>query len=126
MKEIIIENKQKVQSNKKNKSKGNNGKVSRNFLQDLDHYLSEWSLRNTNSWKFNKILQSWAIDNCLDKNLIPKNTFLLFVRYADTIRGAARTRLQSIANSAIESEEALSSKSRSKRANRIINILNEL
>ena len=45
-------------------------KAPRDFNTDLREYLVEWKDRESShsSWKFNKNLQTWALDNCFCKS----------------------------------------------------------
>jgi hypothetical protein len=47
----------------------------RDFGTDLIGYISSWNYRESAPWKFNKILQTWALDNCYDKKKIDTSLF---------------------------------------------------
>jgi hypothetical protein len=44
-------------------------------------------------WKFNKILQTWALDNCFDKKKIDVSLFKALMPYLLSIKGKAVERL---------------------------------
>ena len=78
-------------------------KRSRNFADDLREYLSQWKeSRDTTSenttvdrsaWKFNKVLQQWALDNCFQKKKIDAVLFKSLLPYILTIKGGSLIRL---------------------------------
>lgn len=79
-------------------------KYNRNFSQDLQAYLNSWKVTRDNErnevkqedilpWKFNKILQAWALDNCFDKKKIDTLMFKELLPYIITIKGGAIDRL---------------------------------
>lgn len=104
----------------------------RDFSKDLNDYIREWMARDTNdsgleaSWKFNKIIQTWAINNCFDKNKVDSDLFKLWLPYAKTIQGSARERLVELAKEALtvssERESGIENNNTSsvKRAQRIM------
>ena len=66
----------------------------RDFSTDLMGYISSWNYRETSGqWKFNKILQTWALDNCYDKNRIDATLFKSLMPYLLSIKGNAVDRL---------------------------------
>lgn len=66
----------------------------RDFTSDLMSYISLWSDReNSGHWKFNKILQTWALDNCFDKQKISVIVFKALMPYLLSIKGSAVDRL---------------------------------
>ncbi len=81
-------------------------KKQRNFSADLKLYLDQWQAHQNaieaanhsalqySPWKFNKVLQAWALDHCLQKDRIPLETFKQLLLYIATVRGAARERLR--------------------------------
>ena len=77
---------------------------SRDFENDLVAYVTMWKDYKS-SWKFNKILQTYALQHCLDKIKIGKNTFRVLLPYLASIQGGARDRLQSQMNKIIEDTE---------------------
>jgi hypothetical protein len=71
----------------------------------LKEYLSEWKIRQqdeSHPWKFNKVLQEWAIQNCTDPSKLHNKVFKKLLPYLVTIQGSARTRLESIVSAARE------------------------
>ncbi|KAJ1453675.1 hypothetical protein M885DRAFT_523940 [Pelagophyceae sp. CCMP2097] len=56
-------------------------------------YLIEWRTRGENDWRFNKKLQTWWVQRCLDVDL-SKVEFDLWCEYAANIDGAVRARLR--------------------------------
>ena len=71
----------------------------RNFEQDLEQYLLMWVRKcanEENEWKFNKVLQAWALDNWYNKKVLSGKTFKLLLPYTATVRGAALDRLASL------------------------------
>ena len=78
----------------------------RNYSDELGNYLHAWTKREEGSgWKFNKVLQNWAIDNVFEGNkIVPKEVFLQLLPYFASIQGAARNRLTEICNAAISKE----------------------
>ncbi len=70
-------------------------KKNRNFDGDLESYLISWKSRhNKNSdWKFNKVLQIWAFENCLDDKKISNKLFEKLCPYIQSAMGNARVRL---------------------------------
>jgi len=77
----------------------------RDFAGDLNAYLASWS-HDKQNWKFSKVLQTWALENLLDKRRIDKELFRKFLPYAESIQGAARERLLAKVNKAILDDEA--------------------
>ena len=66
----------------------------RDFSTDLMGYISSWNYRETSGqWKFNKILQTWALDNCYDKKRIDATLFKSLIPYLLSIKGNAVDRL---------------------------------
>lgn len=71
----------------------------RDFTQDLKTYLCAWKKSRDSEgttpgeWKFNKILQTWALDNCFDKKKIDGPLFKELLPYIITIKGGALDRM---------------------------------
>ena len=66
----------------------------RDFSTDLMGYISSWNYRETSGqWKFNKILQTWALDHCFDKKKIDPTLFKALMPYLLSIKGNAVDRL---------------------------------
>ena len=63
----------------------------RNFSIDLSNYLRCWEMGV--GWKFNKVLQSWAIDSCLREEKIDSELFNLLIPYVESVQGSQRERL---------------------------------
>lgn len=86
--------------NKPKKAKVKTQKVklpekNRDFPTDLEEYLRLWSLRDENgsNWKFNKILQAWALENCFNKEKVNTKLLKILLPYISTVRGGAVDRL---------------------------------
>lgn len=106
----------KGNSEDKQNSENNNEKIDapkpskvRDYSNDLKEYLSMWRVREeTGQWKFNKVLQAWALDNCFEKDKIDAALFKELIPYILTVKGAALDRLSELAleiiNGKIESE----------------------
>jgi hypothetical protein len=68
-------------------------KPKRDFQADLKEYLESWKSRDSGSdWKFNKVLQSWAVMHSLERNIIDKELFKMLCPYLATIMGVQRDR----------------------------------
>jgi WKF domain len=66
----------------------------RDFSTDLLGYISSWNYRETSGqWKFNKILQTWALDNCFEKQRVDAVLFKALIPYLLSIKGSAVDRL---------------------------------
>ena len=66
----------------------------RDFSTDLLSYISSWNYRETSGqWKFNKILQTWALDNCFEKQRVDAALFKALIPYLLSIKGSAVDRL---------------------------------
>jgi hemerythrin len=79
----------------------------REFASDLENYLSLWEDSKVNDgtgWKFNKVLQEWALQHCLEKDMISPNLFKKLIPYAQTVHGKARDRLCERLNSELTEE----------------------
>lgn len=77
---------------------------SRDFQTDLSNYVTLWAT-NKVEWKFNKILQNYALEHCLDKDKIGKLVFRPLLPYIGSIQGGARDRLLARMETLIESIE---------------------
>lgn len=68
--------------------------VRRDFSQDLNIYLSQWSHKDEyGGWKFNKNLQIWALEYCFDVTKIDNELFKSLLPYLASIQGNALERL---------------------------------
>jgi hypothetical protein len=108
----------------------------RDFSNDLIVYLEEWENRKSgNNWKFNKVLQAWALENCLESSKIEFELFSKLVPYIETVQGSALLRLLTKCNEVVltkvksdedktsaDNEESKLSASRLKRALSIIKL----
>lgn len=78
----------------------------RDFQSDLKVYLEAWKARESGSgWKFNKVLQSWAIMHALNRQLIDKELFKLLCPYLATVMGVQRDRFIEVVEGVIEGGE---------------------
>ena len=78
----------------------------RDHQSDLKNYLELWGNRDNNSgWKFNKVLQTWALLNALDKNAIDKDLFKELCPYLKSISGGAKDRFVSVIEGIIQDGE---------------------
>lgn len=78
----------------------------RDFKGDLAAYLEQWRNRSAGSdWKFNKILQSWAIQNAMNKKLVDKDLFKALCPYLATIVGVQRQRFVEAIEGVIDAGE---------------------
>ncbi len=94
-------------------------KKGRNFAIDLSEYLKTWRNDKT-QWKFNKVLQAWALDNCFSKDLVDKQLFHDLLPYIGTVMGQAKVRLTERADKIIKSEVEESENTAIKRARKIL------
>ena len=80
----------------------------RDFSGDLEEYLQEWEDRNNEGaqWKFNKILQAWALDNCFSKKNIGSLLFKKLIPYVLTVQGGAMDRLVSRAAAIMSTDKS--------------------
>ena len=71
------------------------GSTNRNkYASKLMGYISSWNYREVaGGWKFNKVLQTWAIDNIFDVEKIDIVLFDALVPYVISIKGASVDRL---------------------------------
>ena len=63
----------------------------RDFIADLNEYLAQWEEKE--GWKFNKVLQSWALDSCLGEEKVGAELFSRLLPYIESVRGGQRDRL---------------------------------
>lgn len=93
-------------SSKKEQDEDVNERHRRDFVSDLSDYLQAWdenrrivasnsssSDQENKKWKFNKVLQEWALQHCLDKQRISSDLFKHLTPYLLTIQGKAKDRL---------------------------------
>lgn len=76
---------------------------SRDFSGDLAEYLSTWA-EDKASWKFNKVLQNYLLDNLMDSKKIDKELFRSASAYLASIQGGARDRLLSRVQKILDGE----------------------
>ena len=71
------------------------GSTNRNkYASKLMAYISSWNYREVaGGWKFNKVLQTWAIDNIFDIEKVDIVLFDALVPYVITMKGASVDRL---------------------------------
>jgi hypothetical protein len=76
-----------------NQNKG--GSSNRNkYASKLMGYISSWNYREVaGGWKFNKVLQTWALDNIFDIEKMDIELFDALVPYVVTVKGASVDRL---------------------------------
>ncbi len=76
----------------------------RDFNGDLVSYLEQWAGKDEadSNWKFSKVLQTWALENCFHKTKIENDTFKILLPYLCTVQGQARDRLLASASVVIE------------------------
>lgn len=95
---------------KKKKKTSSEKKVdrTRDFAGDLDDYLELWEERESegSSWKFNKILQAWALDNCFNKKKVDSALFKRLIPYLLTVQGGAMDRLTSRAAAILSTDKS--------------------
>ena len=77
---------------------------SRDFSADLAVYLNTWS-EDKASWKFNKVLQNFLLDNIMDSKKIDKELFRSASAYLASIQGGARDRLLSRVQKILDGED---------------------
>lgn len=101
-----IEKKVKAVKDKKRKVVKCQPKVmAEDFPSDLEKYLDLWKRRDTGVWKFQKVIQSRAIEHCLDSNAINEELFDMLLPYLQTIQGGGRLRLLDLAEQVIKKEK---------------------
>lgn len=80
---------------KRKKDKKKPKKLHHDFVQELTDYLSAWESRHVSTqWKFSKIIQTWALENCFDKRKIDSKLFKHLLPYLITVQGVAVERLR--------------------------------
>jgi len=92
--------------NKKKKQGGQQQKVetgiaARDFSTDLEAYCTQWA-QARESWRFNKVLQTWALEHCMDRARISKALFKTLLPYLASIQGGAKERLLAKVDKIIE------------------------
>lgn len=107
LKDSDSKNRQEVKKKDKKNSKKNKRKKkkspppppkesTRDFSGDLETYLSSWYSRGEQgNWKFNKLIQNWALDNCFDVRKIDQDLFKQLLPYILTVQGGAIERTKS-------------------------------
>jgi hypothetical protein len=98
----------KAQPKRKKKKAGKKNDRTRDFSGDLETYLEEWEQREADgaAWKFNKILQAWALDNCFYKKKVSSGLFKQLIPYLLTVQGGAMDRLVSRAAGLVSTDKA--------------------
>ena len=90
-------NEEKTQEIKKDASQNTKNKKMkhiRDFSKDLTEYIHLWNnVNNGSGWKFNKILQNWAVTNILSPEKINKVLFKSVCPYIATIQGMLHTKM---------------------------------
>ena len=81
---------------------------SRSYSDELSDYLAAWESRGEpgHQWKFSKVIQSWALDNCFQHEKIDTDLFKSLIPYIVTVQGIARDRLFAAANEIIDKCES--------------------
>lgn len=139
----------KVEERKKKEENGEEIIIKRrDFSSDLMEYLERWEAYHLSvkkgedvtsaaqqGWKFNKVLQEWALQHCLDKTAVSSELFKRLLPYLLTVQGKAKERLieqlakqtgdESVLDSADDSDAVLLSITK-KRANRLLKLFNAL
>ena len=95
-------------------------KRQRDFVSDLHEYVEKW--KNKTGWKFNKVLQTYALDNCLDFLRIDEPLFTALLPYIESVVGVARQRLLDSCGNVIEESDEGEDRRKS-RAKEIIDLL---
>lgn len=76
---------------------------SRDHQTDLKNYLEQWRNRDGGSnWKFNKVLQTWAIANALNKDEVDKELFRELCPYLHSVSGGAKERFMTILENVLD------------------------
>lgn len=97
--------KKKARAARKKAKKASSPKSpSREFSEDLKQYLISWQSREDGQWKFNKIIQAWALEHCMVKEKIDSKLFKMLLPYILTVKGAALKRLMESVEAVIESD----------------------
>ena len=78
----------------RNQNKGGGSSSRSKYAFKLMGYISAWNYREVaGGWKFNKVLQTWAIENIFDAEKIDIALYEALVPYIITIKGASVDRL---------------------------------
>ena len=86
----------------------------------IEQYLTQWK-NDKDNWKFSKVLQSWALMNCLSSEFINKNLFHDLIPYLASVMGVARDRLLERCDSILAAHDPLQEASTEvKRSKKII------
>ena len=91
----------KKKKKKKQQQEEASGNAGRDFSADLEAYCTQWS-QARESWRFNKVLQTWALEHCMDRARISKALFKSLLPYLATIQGGAKERLLAKVDKIIE------------------------
>lgn len=59
----------------------------RDFSGDLEEYLQGWEQKAVATWKFNKVLQAWALSNTFDESKIDTDLFDKLCPYLESVQG---------------------------------------
>ena len=125
------EKQRKLKKNSKRKKKAKREAAARaptrsdrNYVQEMLDYVEAWERREQESgWKFNKVLQNWAIDHVFDRKLIKKDALKPLLRYLKTVQGSARQRIVDRAREIVRTSEAEDADQRAVlRANRVLSL----
>lgn len=90
-----------LKKKKKKKQQEASGNAGRDFSADLEAYCTQWS-QARESWRFNKVLQTWALEHCMDRARISKALFKNLLPYLASIQGGAKERLLAKVDKIIE------------------------
>eukprot|EP01031_Cornospumella_fuschlensis_P030268 gene30268-36577_t len=100
-----VRNKRKLRRNKGLPSKpAPPAPKGRDFSSDLKDYLKAWKKRESgdSQWKFNKVLQVWAISNCLNDKKIDDPLLKRLIPYLQSVQGGARDRMVQMLEEAMQ------------------------
>ena len=92
----------------------------RDFSNDLHEYLEEWTEREGGTWKFNKNLQTYALDNCLDIKRIDSPLFNKLVPYINSVVGISRNRLLDHCQGKVEEYEGKDDEEKDKNGDELV------
>lgn len=111
-------------------------KKTRDFSSDLEVYLQDWvsfQADTNHPWKFNKILQEWSIQHCIEKSKISPTLFKSLIPYLSTVQGGARQRMEDRMKSLVQNEgveegvaDDIDEKERTRRVERALKVLRAL
>ena len=90
----------------------------RDWSGDLMQYVTQWK-GDKSSWKFNKLLQTWALQKWWDKDSVDKNLFHALLPYLGSVMGGAREGLLKKAEELLASELEESESMTVKRARKV-------